>query len=329
MVGSGELKELSQGGFLARNGVLLITGCEIESREGVHLIVYLPDLTSIHKWQEFFQSRIHNMELSTQKARSGIIEILNLTLLLNGIFCPAHVFTPHKGIYGMLTRRLATELGTHSKKIKVLEIGLSADTDMADCIAETRGCTFITNSDAHSSPNIGREYNLLRMAAKNFEELRKCLENRKGRGIEANYGLHPRLGKYHRSYCLNCERILEGNEVRLKCNHCNSTNIVMGVYDRILEIRDYDTPRHPVGRPPYHYRVPLRDLPGVGPKTYGQLLRFYNEIELLEKVEISKIEKIAGVQIASTIEDMRNNSLEIIAGGGGKYGEVKKHTHLD
>jgi len=102
----------------------------------------------------------------------------------------------------------------------------------------------------------------------------------------------------------------------------------MGVYDRILEIRDYDTPRHPVGRPPYHYRMPLRDLPGVGPKTYGQLLQFYNEIELLEEVEIPKIERIAGTQIARTIEDMRNKSLEITDGGGGKYGKIKKHSHL-
>ncbi|MEA1960224.1 MAG: endonuclease Q family protein [Bacillota bacterium] len=322
----GDLKALPRGGFLAKNGVLFIPGCEIESREGIHLIAYLPDLNSIYKWQAFFQSRVHNMYLSTQRANAGFIEILNLCLLLDGIFCPAHAFTPHKGMYGVWTDRLEKEIEYNFTKVKVLELGLSADTDMADRIAETRAFTFLTNSDAHSSVNIGREYNLLRMADKNFEEFRMCLENRDGRKVEANFGLHPMLGKYHRSYCPDCDIIFDGPAAVLCCDRCKSDKIVMGVYDRILQIQDYQTPRHPAGRPPYYYRVPLKGLPGIGPKTSQLLLQVYNEIEVLEELSLDQIERLVGQKSADTIKGMRDNSLQIIPGGGGKYGKVKKNT---
>lgn len=327
MLITGELREQEQGGFIARNGVLVIAGCEIESREGMHLIAYLPSLESIRKWQKFMKSRVHNMTLSTQKAKVSIIELINLTFVLDGIFCPAHVFTPHKGIYGMWTDRLAARLGQDIKQIKVVELGLSADTDMADMLAETKRFTFLTNSDAHSSANVGREYNLFRMGARSFRELRYSLENINGRRVLANYGLDPLLGKYHRSYCPVCSTISSIEPPVFKCQQCGNDKMVNGVFDRIVQIRDYEEPHHPVGRPVYHYRVQLQQIPGAGPKTINKLLTYASsEIELLEHTKIEVIEKLAGKDIAQVIGDMRIKRLPIIPGGGGKYGKVIKNS---
>ena len=58
---------------------------------------------------------------------------------------------------------------------------------------------FLTNSDAHSLGKIGREYNELQVAAPSFDEFRMALQGEAGRSIAANYGLNPRLGKYHRT----------------------------------------------------------------------------------------------------------------------------------
>jgi uncharacterized protein (TIGR00375 family) len=206
-----------------------------------------------------------------------------------------------------------------------LELGLSADTEMADMLEETRGFTFLSNSDAHSSPNVGREYNLLRMGAKNFQELRLCLANQGGRMVLGNYGMHPRLGKYHRSYCPSCDKILGDAPPISVCPLCGNSKIVMGVFDRIVVIRDYEVPRHPYARPPYYYRIPLKDLPGIGPMTYNKLLEaFPNEIELIESVPIDHISQAAGGNIAAIIADMRMGRLNISSGGGGKYGKVKR-----
>ena len=41
-----------------------------------------------------------------------------------------------------------------------------------------------------------------------FKELVKALKNEDGRKIVANYGLDPKLGKYHRIYCDACNSII-------------------------------------------------------------------------------------------------------------------------
>jgi uncharacterized protein (TIGR00375 family) len=265
------------------------------------------------------------MALSTQKANVSVAELINLSFVLDGIFCPAHAFTPHKGVYGIWTRRLADKLGKDATHIKALELGLSADSDMADMIGETRNYTFLSNSDAHSADNIGREYNLLRMADKNFQELRYCLENKEGRRVLANYGMDPLMGKYHRSYCTQCSTISGDEPPIFSCSNCGNEKMVMGVYDRIIEIRDQQEARHPLGRPPYKYRIPLKDLLGVGPKLKEKLLAFFfDEINVLEKASINDIERVAGENVASQIAHMRVGRLPITPGGGGKYGRVKK-----
>lgn len=325
MLSSGQLSEHEDGGFIASNGVLLIAGCEIECREGMHLISYLPNWRAVKKWQKYMGSRVHNMNLSTQKVNAGITDIINLTVLLDGIFCPAHAFTPHKGIYGMWTDRLANRLGNDFDKIKVLELGLSADSDMAGMVQETRNFTFLSNSDAHSAANIGREFNLLRIAERSFRELDYSLQNKNGRKVMANYGMDPLMGKYHRSFCPVCAAISEDEPPVLKCPHCGNDKMIMGVHDRLVQIRDYQESRYPVTRPPYNYRVPLKDIPGVGPKTIAKLLAYAgNEIELMENVSIDDIGKLAGKDIACIIAKMRRGRLKIIPGGGGRYGKVIK-----
>ncbi|MEN6350535.1 MAG: endonuclease Q family protein [Syntrophomonas sp.] len=327
MLESGELAEHPRGGFKAANGVLMIPACEVESREGIHLIIYLPNLRSIKGMQKFLRSRVKNMTLSTQKADASACEFINLSLLLEGIFCPAHAFTPHRGAYGVWTDSLARELGRDISQVKVLELGLSADADMADMIAETRNFTFLANSDAHSPANIGREYNLFRMGQLNFEELRYCIENKDGRRLIANYGMDPLLGKYHRSFCPQCSTIATEPAPVFSCPHCGGTKMIMGVYDRITAIRDYEEPHHPVGRAPYFYRVPLKELPGVGPKTMEKLRTvFRNEIELVERAGINDIKQVAGDFLAGMIYQMRVARLEINPGGGGFYGSVKKNN---
>jgi PHP family Zn ribbon phosphoesterase len=124
-----------------------------------------------------------------------------------------------------------------------------------------------------------------------------------------------------------CETITGEVPPVLKCSKCGNDKMVMGVYDRIVQISDYEEPRHTIGRPPYNYRVPLKNIPGVGPKTAARLMAYAgNEIELIEKTGIDIIEKLAGSDIARIIETMRNRRLEIVPGGGGKYGKVVKNN---
>jgi len=327
MVEQGQLNIHPRGGFISPQGVMLLAGCEVETREGVHIIIYLPDLDSLHKYQKFMRSRVKNMELSTQRCKAGIKELLNLSYVLGGVFCPAHAFTPHKGFYGMLSHSFQSYLGRDAGQIRVLELGLSSDTDMADTISETRNFTFLSNSDAHSAANVGREYNLLRLAELSFEEFRQAVYGEEGRRVLANYGMDPLMGKYHRSYCPQCDLITQGEPPVVECPVCGSDRLVMGVYDRIVQIQDYKEPVHPVGRPPYRYRVPLTSLPGVGPTTYKKLLQYLgSEIEVIERASFDDIARVAGEKVAALVMQMRAGRIPITPGGGGVYGKIQTHN---
>jgi uncharacterized protein (TIGR00375 family) len=143
----------------------------------------------------------------------------------------------------------------------------------------------------------------------------------------ANYGMHPLLGKYHRSYCPQCRVIAKTDQATFTCDTCEQ-KMIPGVWDRILAIRDYETPHHPIGRPPYYYRVPLHYIPGLGPKTFARLRRaFGSEIQIMEHADLELMKRIIKPSVVHYIEKMRNNELEIIPGGGGYYGQVKKSSN--
>ncbi len=313
------------GDLITERGAMLLLGVEVESREGIHFISYLPNLQSVEAWQKVMQKKITNPNLSTQRCSLAATELIDATTVLGGIFVVAHAFTPHRGAYGSWVR-LSDGLDERTQQVKALELGLSSDTDMAGTIEETRMFSFLSNSDAHSLPNLGREYNLLRMANLSFTEFKMALAGENGRRIVANYGMHPHLGKYHRSFCQSCGILAREKEPNYICCQCGR-KMILGVWDRILAIRDYEEPHHPIGRPPYYYRVPLHFIPGLGTKTYERLHRaFGSEIEVMERADLEMMKRYVKPGVVHYLEKMRNNELEIIPGGGGYYGRVKKNN---
>src|SRR5690606_16923430 len=128
-----------------------------------------------------------------------------------------------------------------------------------DQIKELHQYTFVSNSDAHSLPKIAREYQVIQMEEPSFEELRKSLKNEDGRRIVANYGLDPRLGKYHKTTCEKCYTLVE-NQYQEICPNCGHQKIVKGVFDRLQELKN--TNEKKTNRPPYIHQVPLEFIPG-------------------------------------------------------------------
>ena len=236
----------------------------------------------------------------------------------NGILIPAHCFTPHKSFYGNCTDRLEKIFKEKYNKILAIELGLSSDTNLADNISELEEKTFLTNSDAHSLPKIAREYNKILVQDISFKELLKALKNEDGRKILTNYGLDPKLGKYHRTYCEVCGKNIPGTAPVTKCNTCDSRNITMGVYDRIQIIKDKEKSKSPDNRPEYIYQIPLTFIPGLGSKTIEKLLgHFETEMNILHKLSEDDIEAVVGDKVAKNIIAARTGNVEIQAGGGG------------
>jgi len=316
-------------GFGGGRTLTVLLASEIEvpvNGSSFHLITYLPDLDGARRWSAWLEKRVRNPRLSTQRCSAGLDEIVETVSGLSGFSIFAHAFTPHKGILGCCCDRLQPLLsGLPSDCIPAVELGLSADSDMADMLSEMHPFSFVSNSDAHSASSIAREYNAMFLREEaTFEEVALALQRKGGRRVLANYGLDPRLGKYHRSFCSACERVLGDGWSVGSCPFCGSSRIVRGVYDRVLEIADLPEAVHPAHRPPYVHQVPLSFIPGLGKRTVDRLIaRFGSEMEVLHRVTRDELAGVVGETLAGAIVAAREGRLRLKPGGGGVYGRVE------
>lgn len=331
----GEMTEVAGGGLRYRDTVILL-GSEIEVRDpgmgAAHLLVYLPTYADMLAFSRWLTPLMKNPSLSTQRIRLSARELQQETVDRGGIVIPAHIFTPHKSLYGSSVDRMSELLDPEA--VAAVELGLSADTAMGSLLLELDPLPFLTNSDAHSLGKIGREYNRLRLETPCYSELVKGLAGAGGRLITANYGLSPRLGKYHRTYCESCNRVVDeeprfgGRDSIVSadlCRYCGSPKIVRGVLDRVASIANRSEPDPRLRRPPYHYQVPLEFIPGLGAKLLTRLLaRFGTEMNVQHRVSLEELEEVAGEEIARRIILAREGALPLDAGGGGRYGRVTR-----
>ena len=329
---TGEAYELEDGGIIYKDKVCILLGSEVETSEvgrnghkgAAHNVCFFPHLKDIKGFSQEMSHHIKNITLSTQRSDLSGYELIDIVEKYNGILIPAHIFTPHKSYYGNCTDRLEKIFKEKLNKIFAVELGLSADTFLADTISELERMTFVTNSDAHSLPKIAREYNKIQVEDISFKEIVMALKNEGGRKVLANYGLDPKLGKYHRTYCDNCESVIETKHPVEVCPKCGSDKVTFGVFDRIELIKDKEKTKSPKNRPPYIYQVPLGFIPGVGPKYITKLLDAFNtEMNILHKLSKDDIEAVVGEKIANKIVDARDGNVKIESGGGGVYGKVK------
>ena len=328
---TGEAYEIKDGGIIYKDKVCIILGSEIETSEtgingncgSAHNICFFPHLKDIKGFSNEMSKHIKNITLSSQRADISAYDLIDIVEKYNGILIPAHCFTPHKSFYGNCTDRLEKIFKEKYNKVLAIELGLSSDTNLADNISELEGKTFLTNSDAHSLPKIAREYNKLLVEDISFKELLKAIKNEDGRRIVTNYGLDPKLGKYHRTYCEVCEKNIPGIAPVTKCNTCDSKNITMGVYDRIQIIKDKKERKSPENRPEYVYQIPLSFIPGLGNKTIEKMLdHFETEMNILHKLSFDDLEAVIGEKNARNIINAREGKIKVQEGGGGVYGKI-------
>lgn len=328
---TGDAYELEDGGIIYKDKVCILLGSEVETSEvsrngkcgSAHNVCFFPHLNDIKGFSREMSTHIKNITLSTQRSDVSGYELIDIVEKYNGILIPAHIFTPFKSYYGNCVDRIKDIFKEKYDKIFAVELGLSSDTFLADMISELEGKTFVTNSDAHSLPKIAREYNKMQIEDISFKEVVKALKNEDGRKIISNYGLDPKLGKYHRTHCDNCDSTIETKEPVEVCPKCGSDKVTFGVFDRIELIKDKETTQSPNHRPPYIYQVPLNFIPGVGGKTIEKLLdTFETEMNILHKLSQDDIEAVVGEKVAKNIVDARTGNMKVESGGGGNYGRV-------
>lgn len=328
-----DLQEINNGIYQIKhpkkktNTNFLIT-TEVEDNQRIHHLILMPSIETALQMRDEFT--VKNMDADGRpKLRMNASEIMDKIREYGCLIGPAHIFTPWTGIY----KEYDSITDCYTKKPDFVELGLSSDTYLADTIGELKDYTFLTNSDSHSPwpHRIGREFNKIEVNELSFKEIKKSIKQGK---IVENYGINPKMGKYHETGCVRCYKLYDTQEAiqrNMKCS-CGG-QIKKGVISRIHELASYEEPQHPRNRPHYQYLLPLAELlsmvhsKGITTKyvqtRYDALVKEFNtEIDVLLNVDIDKISKIDS-DLASIIESYRNNTIKIVPGRGGQYGKIE------
>jgi len=336
-MGGGTGKRKVENGIFDVDGVKFLLSTEVEDRNRVHHLILFPSLYAVEGFRERVANHSKNIDTSGRPFLDmNGEEIASAAVDVDAMIGPAHAFTPWTAMYAYHDS-LSECYGDMTSSIHFLELGLSADSNYADRISELHKLTFLSNSDSHSpSPiRLAREFNRLEIQDYSWDEIRKAILHRGGRGVVMNAGFPPEEGKYNRTACTSCYRqysMQEAEEMKWRCK-CGGL-IKRGVRDRVEELADCEEPVHPPSRPPYLHILPLAEIMGkalhfsplsktVQERWMRLMERFGSEIHVLVDADMEEISRVASPAVASAIMAFRTGNIKVIPGGGGRYGEIE------
>lgn len=322
-------------GYLEADGTRFLLTCEVEDRDRIHHLMLFPSFGAaedVHDELARYSSDI-DVEGRPRVDASGerIAQVCEKYGVLLG---PAHAFTPWTAIYKEFDA-LDGCYGNSTDYLAFLELGLSADSRMADRISAHHDLSVVSFSDAHSPwpHRLGREFTRFRVQGYGFDEVRKALERKNGREPALNVGLDPREGKYHCTACISCYTrygLEQARERDWTCQECGK-RLKKGVKDRIAELAD--TGEEPDHRPDYVRVFPLpeivRVVVGHASPTTKTVQRIYDdfqdafpsEIHILTEAAIADLKQVHP-DVARAVALFREEKMIMVPGGGGAYGEL-------
>lgn len=255
----------------------------------------------------------------------------------NSLVIPAHIWTPWFSMFGSKSgydsmEECFDELTEH---IYACETGLSSDPPMNWRISELDKVTLVSNSDAHSLQNLGREANVFDMESLSYNSMRDILVKKDKDKFKYTIEFYPEEGKYHMDGCANCsQRLTPEQTAKLggRCKGCGKI-ITVGVMSRVNDLADRKEIESD-NRVPFMSIVPLAEMlsevmgRGKNTKTvqneYFHLIEnLGSEFDILTERSLEDIGKYAQQRLVEAIDRMRQGNIVVQGGYDGVYGTVK------
>lgn len=259
-----------------------------------------------------------------------------LDLCPETIFIPAHIWTPHFSLFGAYSGFDDIEecFGDLTRYIYALETGLSSDPPMNWRLSMLDRFALVSNSDAHSPANLGREANLF-SAQMSYSGILQALKEPKNVGFDGTLEFFPEEGKYHcdgHRACKICMTPAETRSVGGVCPVCGG-RITVGVLHRVEALADRPLGATSPSARPFERLAPLAEViaasTGVSSASvkvkarYNDLLRMLGpEFHILRNASIQDLEVAAGPCIAEGIARLRRGCVEWEPGFDGEYGKM-------
>lgn len=306
-----------------------------KTRKAHHLIL-LPGLEEAEKMAKKLE-KIGNIHSDGRPILGldsrDLLEIM-LEASPEGIFIPAHIWTPHFSVLGAKSGFDSLEecFEDLTPYIYALETGLSSDPPMNWRISSLDQYQLVSNSDAHSPSKIGREANLLDIEL-SYEGLSRALC--RGEGLLGTVEFFPEEGKYHYDGHRKCEVCLTPEEAEKMGNICPvcGKKLTMGVEHRVEQLADRKYGYRKENAKEFESLVPLAEVIAScmgyssGSKKvqscYENMLeKLGPEFEILRRVPAEDIKAVSDENVAAGIEGIRQKKVKKISGFDGKYGKI-------
>ncbi len=275
----------------------------------------------------------------------------------NAFLIPAHVWTPHFGLFGSASGFDSIEeaFGDLAPYIYGIETGLSSDPEMNWQIDELNNRSILSFSDAHSPAKMGREATVFELEEISFSHIKDAI-NRASQRHAQNHVLYtieffPEEGKYHYSGHRNCNIFLSPEEIKVRGNICTvcRKKLTEGVYVRLQQLAGKDELIKALSKenaqclmwhtdpgkhhPPFVRLVPLLEIVAeslsstvTSIKTqnlYKELLKHCGtEIDILLSTSLSDIQHIGGERLSHAIAKVRKGNISIRPGFDGEFGKI-------
>ncbi len=304
----------------------------------IHNLVFMPGFEQARKFNQKL-ARVGNLEsdgrpilgLDSRSLLEMVLEIDPMAYVI-----PAHIWTPWFSLFGSKSgfdslEECFKDLSPH---VFALETGLSSDPEMNWMWSKLDRFALVSNSDAHSAENLGREANIFQ-GEMSYEGIYRALR-REGLGHRflGTLEFYPEEGKYHLDGHRKCGVVMDPRQTRANKGRCPvcGKELTVGVLNRILTLADRETPVKPAFQPDYFSIIPLKEIISeilcVGPKSkkvqafYNQLVSgFVSEMNILQNVPIEDLDRCSSV-LGTAVKRMRAGEVIRDPGFDGQFGKI-------
>jgi uncharacterized protein (TIGR00375 family) len=304
-----------------------------------HNLVFVPDLETARKLN-YRLERIGNIHSDGRPILGldarDLLEVV-LETSQEAFLVPAHIWTPWFSVLGSKSGfdSIAECFGDLAPYVFAAETGLSSDPAMNWRVSSLDQITLISNSDAHSPANLGREANLFDSEL-SFYAMRDALKNNDSERFLGTIEFYPEEGKYHLDGHRSCgvrfepRETLEHNGL---CPQCGKP-LTIGVLNRVQQLADRSLGIKPDKARPYRNLIPLAgilcELFQSGPKSQKVMQAYRTAIEklgpeftILDHLDVRQIDAAGIPLLSEAVRRMRVKKVTIHPGYDGEYGIVE------
>ena len=310
----------------------------------IHIVVHAPNTKAVEELNNYLDKKFNIRSDGRPILGMDAEKLMEICIKIHPKFMiyPAHIWTPWFSVFGSKSGfgKLEECFGDWTDQIYAYETGLSSDPEMNWRLSALDKLTLLSNSDAHSLPNIAREANVIELEKISYDEIYAAIKEKDVSKIKFTIEFYPEEGMYHYDGHRACGIRFNPKETKRHKEICPACKkkLVIGVMNRVEELADRKEGYMPKDAPGFIKLVELdkiiAEAIGIKSRTarkvqaeYDVLIKeFGTELNILIDVKIDDLKEATLPRIAEGIKRMRDGNLFIEPGFDGEYGKIKIFT---